>query len=37
MDIAGANPENWHEFIEDGDKKVLKTVWAINPFKRIKQ
>lgn len=37
MDIAGANPENWHEFIEDGDKKVLKTVWAVNPFKRIKQ
>lgn len=36
MDIAGADPENWHEFIEDGDKKVLKTVWAFHPFKRVK-
>ena len=37
MDIAGANPENWHEFIEDGDKKVLKTVWAFHPMKRVKK
>ena len=37
MDIAGANPENWHEFIEDGDKKVLKTVWAFHPLKRVKK
>lgn len=33
MDIAGANPENWHEFIEGDDKKVLKTVWAFHPFR----
>ena len=37
MDIAGANPENWHEFIEDDDKKVLKTVWAFHPMKRVKK
>ena len=37
MDIAGENPENWHEFIEDGDKKVLKTVWAFHPLKRVKE
>lgn len=37
MDIAGANSENWHEFIEDGDKKVLKTVWAFHPLKRVKK
>ena len=37
MDIAGANEKNWHEYTEGEDKKVLKTVWAINPFKRIKQ
>lgn len=37
MDIAGANPENWHEFIEDGDKKVLKTVWAFHPLKKVKE
>ena len=36
MDIAGANPENWHEFIESEDKKVLKTVWAFHPLKRVK-
>ena len=37
MDIAGANPENWHEFIEDDDKKVLQTVWAFHPMKRVKK
>ena len=37
MDIAGANPENWHEFIESEDKKVLKTVWAFHPLKRVKK
>jgi len=37
MDIAGANPENWHEFIESEDKKVLKTVWAFHPMKRVKK
>ena len=36
MDIAGANPENWHEYTEGEDKKVLKTVWAFHPFKRVK-
>ena len=36
MDIAGANPENWHEYTDGEDKKVLKTVWSINPFKGVK-
>ena len=35
MDIAGANPENWQEFIEGDDKKVLKTVWAFHPFRGV--
>lgn len=36
MDIAGANASNWHEYTEGEDKKVLKTVWAVNPFKMVK-
>ena len=35
MDIAGANPENWHEYTEGEDKKVLKTVWAFHPFRGV--
>ena len=37
MDIAGANPENWHEYTEGEDKKVLKTVWAFHPMRKVKQ
>ena len=37
MDIAGANPENWHEYTENGDKKVLKTVWAFHPMRKVKE
>ena len=37
MDIAGANALNFKEFTQKDDKKYLKTVWCINPFKRVKQ
>ena len=37
MDIAGANPENWHEYAESEDKKVLKTVWAFHPMRKVKE
>ena len=37
MDIAGANASNWSAYTEDGDKKVLKTVWAFHPLKRVKK
>ena len=33
MDIAGANPENWHEYTEAEDKKALEVVWAFHPFR----
>ena len=36
MDIAGANASTWHKYNEPEDKKVLKTVWAFHPFKRVK-
>nr|DAN20009.1 MAG TPA: Envelope protein [Caudoviricetes sp.] len=37
MDIAGANALNFKEFTQGDDKKYLKTVWCINPFKRVNQ
>ena len=37
MDIAGANALNFKEFTQKDDKKYLKTVWCINPFKKINQ
>ena len=37
MDIVGMREDNKAEYMEENDKKVLQTVWAINPFKRIKQ
>ena len=37
MDIAGANALNFKEFIQKNDKKYLKTVWCINPFKKVNQ
>ena len=37
MDIAGANALNFKEFTQGDDKKYLKTVWCINPFKKVNQ
>ena len=37
MDIAGANALNFKEFTQKDDKKYLKTVWSINPFKKVNQ
>ena len=37
MDIVGMREDNKHTYMDENDKKVLQTVWAINPFKRIKQ
>ena len=37
MDIAGANALNFKEFTQGDDKKHLKTVWCINPLKRVKR
>jgi len=37
MDVAGMRQDNKAEYMDENDKKVLQTVWAINPFKRIKQ
>lgn len=36
MDIVGMNEKNKSTYFESDDKKWLKTVWSINPFKRIK-
>lgn len=36
MDIVGMNEKNKSTYLESDDKKWLKTVWSINPFKRIK-
>ena len=37
MDIAGANALNFKDFIQGDDKKYLKTVWCVNPFKKVNQ
>lgn len=37
MDIAGANALNFKEFTQRDDKKYLKTVWCINPLKKVNQ
>lgn len=37
MDICGMNEENKDTFIQPDDKAFLKSVWAINPFKKVKQ
>lgn len=37
MDVVGMREDNKHTYMDENDKKVLQTVWAINPFKRIKQ
>lgn len=35
MDICGMNEENKTTYLEADDKKVLKSVWCVNPFKRV--
>lgn len=37
MDIVGMREDNKQTYMERDDKKVLQSVLAINPFKRIKQ
>lgn len=37
MDICGMDEENKSTYLEADDKKVLKSVWCINPFKKINQ
>ena len=37
MDIADANASNWSEYTEGEDKKVLKTVWAFHPMRKVKE
>ena len=35
MDICGMNEENKSTYLEADDKKVLKSVWCVNPLKRV--
>lgn len=35
MDICGMNEENKSTYLEADDKKVLKSVWCVNPFRRV--
>lgn len=35
MDICGMNEDNKNTYLEADDKKVLKSVWCVNPFKRV--
>lgn len=37
MDVIGMRQDNKAEYMDENDKKVLQTVWAVNPLKRIKQ
>ena len=37
MDICGMNKENKSTYLEADDKKVLKSVWCVNPFKRVEE
>lgn len=36
MDVAGMNEMNAGKYLEASDKPVLKSVWAVNPIKRVK-
>ncbi|WP_103640306.1 DUF7338 family protein [Campylobacter concisus] len=36
MDICGMNEDNKNTYLEADDKKVLKSVWAVNPLKMVK-
>ena len=35
LDVAGMNEYNKDTFMQPDDKAFLKSVWAINPFKRV--
>jgi hypothetical protein len=35
MDICEMNEKNKNTYFEADDKKVLKSVWCVNPFKRV--
>ena len=35
MDICGMDEDNKSTYLEADDKKVLKSVWCVNPFKRV--
>lgn len=35
IDICGMDEENKNTYLEADDKKVLKSVWCVNPFKRV--
>ena len=37
MDVTGMNEMNAHTYLESDDKPILKSVWAINPFKRVQR
>lgn len=37
MDICGMNEENKSTYLEADDKKVLKSVWCVNPFKKVEE
>lgn len=37
MDVAEINEYNKDTFMQSDDKEYLKSVWAINPFKRVKR
>ena len=37
MDVTGMNEMNAHTYLEADDKPILKSVWAINPFKRVQR
>ncbi|OUT18439.1 DUF7338 family protein [Campylobacter concisus] len=37
MDVAEMNEMNANKYLEADDKPILKSVWAINPFKRVNQ
>lgn len=37
MDVVGMREDNKHTYLEADDKPVLKSVWAISPFKKVNQ
>ena len=37
MDVAEMNEYNKDTFMQPDDKEYLKSVWCVNPFKRVKQ
>ncbi len=37
MDVVGMREDNKHTYLEADDKPILKSVWAISPFKKVNQ